>query len=288
MIANMLCPTCSTPVKPGDRFCSSCGASIAATDQSSAQSPRKQPPSPSPSAVTCTSCGQRNSGDAETCVSCGALLKRKPAERTAASKGGARPQGKRPSALSFFQSWKFTALAALVLVAVIAVIMFTRKSNPHGSGAISPGETGMIQEIEALQKQVDASPNDAPSVLRLANLLQDVRFYPRAIDMYKRYLALEPKNPDARVDLGTTYFTFSFQDTAHRDELIGLAKQEIRQAMQIAPRHQLAFFNYGIIALHSGETDEAMDSFKKCIAIDSTTDAAKRAQEFLTQHTIIN
>ncbi len=285
MIPTVLCPTCAAPVKPGDRFCSSCGTALHWPAESAPQAPK---PQPSPSTVTCTACGQRNTADALTCVSCGTLLQKKPSARETPSAGQPRPRQGRKSPFTFFQSWKFTALAALILIGTIVAITLTRRSNPHESGTVSPGEEGMIREIEALQKQVDASPNDPPSILRLANLLQDVRFFPRAIDMYQRYLALEPNSADARVDLGTTYFAFSFTDTTHRDELLALAKQEIRQVMKAEPKHQLAYFNFGIISLHTGDMEEAMDAFRKCIAIDSTTDAAKKAGQFLSQHPITN
>ncbi len=285
MTPPVLCPTCSAPIKPGDRFCSSCGTAIQLPGESAPKAPK---PQPSSSTVTCTACGQRNAADAVTCVSCGTLLQKKPVVREAPPAGQKRPAGGRKSPFSFFQSWKFTAVVAVVLIGIIVAITLTRRSNPHETGTVAPGEEGMIQEIEALQKKVDASPNDAPSILRLANLLQDVRFFPRAIDMYQRYLTLEPNNPDARVDLGTTYFAFSFTDTTHRDELLGLARQEIRQVMQAEPKHQLAYFNFGIISLHTGDMEEAMDAFRKCIAIDSTSDAAKKARQFLSQHPITN
>jgi cytochrome c-type biogenesis protein CcmH/NrfG len=274
------CPKCSAPVEPGARFCSSCGTTI---EQQAAA------PKSTGGSRTCTICGQRNESDATTCVSCGSLLQKKP---SAPKPAPAKKEKAAP--FSFFQSWKFTAIAALLLVGTLVVVTINntntgkKENDPHGSGKLSPGEQGMIDEIQRLEKHLADSPNDGASVLRLANLLQDVRFYDKAIDAYERYLKLDPNNPDALVDLGTTYFAFSFADTTHRHELVGLAQQQIRKAIEVAPKHQLAYFNLGIILFHGGTVDEALGAFRTCVAIDSTTDAAKKAQQFLAQRPITN
>ena len=141
----------------------------------------------------------------------------------------------------------------------------------------------MIDEIETLQKHVDASPGDTAAVLRLANLLQDVRLYPRAVTVYQQYLALAPRDPNALVDLGTTFFAMSFVDSLHRNEDVASARDYISKAITISPRHQLAYFNLGIICFHAGETDQAIAALTKCVAIDSTSDAGKKARQFLQQ-----
>jgi tetratricopeptide (TPR) repeat protein len=192
------------------------------------------------------------------------------------------------SAISFLQSWKFTLITAVVLIGVVLYFSMSRKGNPHAGATLSPGEESAIQEIEVLQKRVDASPGDTTSLLRLANLLQDVRFYTRAITTYQRYLVLVPQNADAWVDAGTSFFALSFEDSTRRVEYLASARQEILKALAIAPKHQLAYFNLGIVELHSGNIDKAADAFKKCIDLDPSSDAGKKAQQFLSQHPINN
>jgi len=161
----------------------------------------------------------------------------------------------------------------------------------------SPGSTSVIgsaqpdqldpnlrHELEELQKKVDASPKDTASLLRLANTLYDARLFPPAIAAYARYLALAPANANARVDMGIAYFNLSFTDSLRRAEYLDTAKRTIETALKYSPRHQLATFNLGVISLHTGENDLAIDWFRRCVAIDSTTEVARRAQQFLSQH----
>jgi len=145
----------------------------------------------------------------------------------------------------------------------------------------------MIKEIDALQKTVDANPRDEQAVLRLANLLHDVRFYPRAIMMYKHYLELQPANADARVDLGTSYFEMSFQDSTQVPQYLDSARSAMAQALTYQPKHQLACFNLGIVSFHTGDMKEAMGWFSKCVAIDSTSETGRRALQFINQHSTI-
>jgi len=146
----------------------------------------------------------------------------------------------------------------------------------------------MVKEIQSLQKAVDANPRDARSVLQLANLYHDVRLFPKAIAMYERYIEIDPSNADARVDLGTSYFEMSFEDTSRRGEYLAAAKEAMEKALTYVPRHQLALFNLGIVRFHTGEIDEALDSFKKCVMVDSTSETGRKAMQFLNQHSSIN
>ena len=90
---------------------------------------------------------------------------------------------------------------AVVLIGVVVILKSTHGGDLH-SGEVSPHAEGVIKEIESLEKQVGANPQETQSLLRLANLYHDVKFYPKSITMYERYLQLNPSNPDARVDLG--------------------------------------------------------------------------------------
>jgi cytochrome c-type biogenesis protein CcmH/NrfG len=277
MIPKFLCPKCNTPVEADDRFCRQCGAQIDWPGQKAPPSVQKRSAG---TPVTCPMCGHENPAGAHTCSSCGAALAPRPPQKPKTNK-----------TFSFIQSWKFTVAVALVLVGVLVFYSVNskkpeeRKNNPHAGTSVTPETQRMIDEIETLQKHVDASPGDTASVLRLANLLQDVRLYPRAIVVYQHYLTMVPRDPNALVDLGTAFFAMSFEDSLHRTQDIAAARDYITRALSIAPRHQLAYFNLGIISFHAGEIDQAIAALKKCVAIDPVSDAGKKAQQFLTQQT---
>jgi tetratricopeptide (TPR) repeat protein len=118
----------------------------------------------------------------------------------------------------------------------------------------------------------------------LANRLHDARAFPGAVSMYERYLKLNPSNPDARVDLGISYFELALGDSLRREEYFGLARKEMQQALQYAPSHQLAHFNLGIVSLHTGDMMGANEWFRKCVKIDPNSEIGKKAQTLINQH----
>ncbi len=187
-----------------------------------------------------------------------------------------------------FQSWKFTlGIGAVLVIALVFLVSAGRDPVPvAGTAAVQgdPHDAGMMQRIKELQAHIEEHPEDPDALLEFANMLYDVQFFDRAAGMYERHLALNPANADARVDLGTSYFQMSFTDSARKKELISMAESCFVKAIQAKPKHQLAHFNLGIIHLHRGDMEGANEWLRKTVAIDPTTEAAKRAQQLLTQH----
>jgi tetratricopeptide (TPR) repeat protein len=146
---------------------------------------------------------------------------------------------------------------------------------PAGSATQNAVSPTLVQDIEQLRKRVDSDSTDTGTMLRLANLLHDGKFMDQAIIYYRKYLALNEKDPDARVDLGICYFE-------HGDK--GRAIAEMKKALAYAPKHQLALFNLGIVNLSSGNLEEAAEWFRKCIDVAPGTETARRAQELISQH----
>ncbi|MBI4548046.1 MAG: tetratricopeptide repeat protein [Ignavibacteriae bacterium] len=292
MIPNITCRNCGAEVASSDRFCSSCGQK---TDRNAyeqafiSSEPIAQTTLVNSSETRCSLCGQYNPASASYCESCGNALTHS-SKQSSKVQRQEKQQAKRSSfliPLTFFQSWKLTVALAVLFVFVIVILKATRRDDPHTSG-ISPHTAELINEIETLQKRVDNNPNDTQALLRLANVLHDVKFFPRAIEVYERYLELDPSDPDARVDLGISYFELSMADTVRGNEYIQAARNEMEKALRYAPQHQLALFNLGIVSLHSGDIEEANGWFKKCIAINPNTESAKKAQQLLNQHSFKN
>ncbi len=281
-----VCKKCGNALAPADKFCASCGTAAAAAPES----PRKKEQPSVTGPVRCSLCGHQNKAGAAACTSCGNSLG--PAGAAAPQRRKqqpGKPKSVHATPLTFFQSWKFTAsFAAILIVGIILYKNYKPADTQAPVQAMSPNAAAAVEQIETLQKLVDANPKDADQTLRLANMLHDVRMYPRAAAMYTRYLQLIPTNPDARVDLGTTYFELSMTDSTRRVEYLASAKTEMEKALTYAPRHQLAHFNLGIISLHDGNMEDANSWFSKCAAIDSTTEAGKRASQLLHQHSFTN
>jgi len=299
MIPRMVCTACGNEILPSDKFCSSCGAKIEwAQTRDGAPSAREESPrSEGSKSRICSLCGHENSPGAAACESCGATFgdRGSPGKKLAGPSRSSPPAG---APLKFFQSGKFTALVAILLIGIIIVFKTTNSNRSEPPQQLPPsGSTSVIgstqpdqldpnlrHELEELQKKVDAAPKDTAALLRLANTLYDARLFPRAIAQYGKYLALAPGNANARVDMGIAYFNMSFTDSLRRAEYLDTAKRAIEAALKYSPRHQLATFNLGVISLHTGENDQAIDWFRRCVGIDSTTEVARRAQQFLSQH----
>jgi cytochrome c-type biogenesis protein CcmH/NrfG len=264
MAVSNVCDHCGGTLEPGDRFCPSCGHAAGAG---------------SPSSARCPLCGHENTPGDAVCASCGADLPGKKPKSSPAAK----PQGRKSPPLKMLQSWKVTAVLAVALVVTLIILRGTKsEETPKG---LTPESTAMVKEIENLQKVVDQDPNNADALLKLANLYYDVQIFPRAVVMYDRYLQFNPGNADARVDMGVSYFQLALADSANSKEYYAHAQQEIKKAIESNPKHQLAYFNLGMISLHMGNLEEANGWFKQCVAIDPTTETGKRAEQLVHQHT---
>jgi tetratricopeptide (TPR) repeat protein len=232
-------------------------------------------------------CGAKNSITAATCESCGALLQTKKIQQPSLPPTRSeRTTSPTTSRFKFLQSWKFTvALAAILIIILVIIRQTTRDNLPQG---LSQHDASVVREIESLQKTVEKNPKDEQSLLKLGNSYFDMKMFPQAIMMYDRYLELVPTNPDARVDMGVSYFEIALEDSSLRDEYFSTAKNEMKKVLTYAPNHQLAHYNLGMVSLHAGEFEEAVEWFKKCAAIDSSSETGRRAQAFLKQHQFTN
>jgi len=114
------------------------------------------------------------------------------------------------------------------------------------AGGMSPGlpeghppidSAAMIKQMEDLAAQ---NPKDPDIRLKLANLLYDQKQYGQAIEWYQRTLELDPKNINARTDLGTAYFyTGRPQD----------ALAQYQQSLAINPQHEPTLLNSVVVNL---------------------------------------
>jgi cytochrome c-type biogenesis protein CcmH/NrfG len=246
--------------------------------------------------------------DSDYCESCGARLKpateppqaplqilsRPPAKAATRPKKIVPPRQKDKKKRPHVEPWQvITGVVVFVFASFFVYTEFLRpESSPpatnqqQGLGAPSPG---MLQEIDELQRIVDANPTDTSSLLRLANLLNDAgmtnsTLLMRAVNMYTKYLALKPDDPNARVDMGICYFQMSRMDTENARSLIDRAIKEMETAFTTHPTHQPAAFNLGIVHLNAGDFEESTKWFKKAVEINPNSELGKKAQHLLEEH----
>ncbi len=110
------------------------------------------------------------------------------------------------------------------------------------SAGLPPGHPNVDVALvtQQLENQANQNPKDPGAALKLANYLYDQHQYDKSIEWYQRVLALDPKNVNARTDMGTAYFyTGRAQD----------ALQEYRKSLQIDPKHEPTLLNTIIVNL---------------------------------------
>lgn len=303
-VAKVICSDCGAGLRPGDRFCAQCGAKIEQEGETAAPS---LSPSPVPANAdvppprTCEVCGHRNEQAGTFCEECGDRLPGAPAAAAPAAPKE-KKQKKKPAVAGFrVEPWHYASAVLFAGIVILFIMVEADRVLPPATTVADAGDNAhphanlpektsqAITEITRLEQAVNDNPDDASSLLRLANLLHDVsRDEPvlsdRAANAYTRYLALRPDDADARVDLGIVYFSMARTDSLHRDAWVQRSIEEMTTVAEKDPRHQPAAFNLGIVNLNVGNADEASRWFRKAVAINPSSELGKRAQELLTQH----
>jgi cytochrome c-type biogenesis protein CcmH/NrfG len=287
MKPRFLCTECEKEIPWGVQACPNCGKTVEWPEDSASVAEENIGSTTTP----CPTCGIENASDASFCGSCGARLK-KQAEGTDSKqqRGKSRPSAKQgktkgekrseASSNPMF-SWKviFGFLGILVIF-VLVVELFPSHDQPTSQPTVSSPQAPaanmqLMNQIAELEKRVDADPNDTQALLALANACQDGKFLDKAIVQYKKYLQKNPRDANARVDLGICYF-----ETSNLVE----AQKEMETALKYDSKHVAGHFNLGIVNLRAGKVKEANEWFKKTIALAPNSDMGQQAKQILEQH----
>ncbi len=294
MIPKILCPSCSKEIALGDKFCSSCGTKL--TWNESVAEQKETANVESGSLITCQMCGFQNKPESLNCESCGVPTGSEVAKAVESTKSTENvPATEKTPPLKTLQSWKITVAMAAVFIIVLVLLQSSEEKIEPTPKQVAPMQRQqpavpqeMLQEVQALEDAVQKNPDDMQTQLRFANRLQDVRMFSRAVTEYQKYLEKNPTDPNARVDLGVSYFELSLIDSVKHHEYLMSAEKEMETALQHDPKHQLGYFNLGIVSLHMGNMDKAKSWFQQCATLDSTTETGMKAKMLIQQHTFNN
>jgi len=286
-LVRITCGECGAGVSPGDKSCSRCGANV-----------EFSPPAASGLLQLCPNCGHRNVNPGEYCESCSAKLSVEPDQEKKKSRrsGSHGPRGGK-SSRTVAKDLSRIQVPIMGLGLLVGGFLFYNEwtrdfppSTPESQPAESSKLSAQLHEIEHLQQKVNTNPDDSASLLRLANLLQDLaghdrQYLPRAVDAYEKYLTLHPESEDPRVDLGICYFDLSKGDGRDSPQLLQMAIHEMETVYNKNPNHQPAAYNLGIVNLSAGNASESNVWFRRAIAINPDSDLGQRARKLLEQHT---
>lgn len=114
--------------------------------------------------------------------------------------------------------------------------------------------------------------------LRAANLYDDAEDYTTAKTLYEKYLSLQPKNVDARVDYAIVLLKLGEQGDA---TLSQRAVAEMRRAVEDDPKHQKANVNLGILYMQIGKVEEAHKLWQHAVSLDAQSEAGRKARELM-------
>jgi Tfp pilus assembly protein PilF len=128
--------------------------------------------------------------------------------------------------------------------------------------------------VQELQQAVAANPKNVDAVVQLGNSYFDAEQWDNAIAWYRKAVELDPKNADASTDLGVSLYYSNRPDEA-------LAQFE--RSLKISPTHTKTLLNKGIV-LAFGKQDlrGAQAEWEKVVSLAPNSpegQAAKRALE---------
>jgi len=195
----------------------------------------------------------------------------------------------KPQKKTRFEPWQMISLAAIIILAGFLVYMEATKNQPGAALSSPPGASRPSPPppaIEPLEQAVSANPRDTGALIRLANGLHDNGMYLRAIETYKRYLAIRPVDPNARVDMGICYYQLALADSLTAGGYYASAVREMEEAFRTTPTHQPAAFNLGIVYLHMGNLDSSNAWLNRAYLLNKNSDLGIRAEKILQEHTI--
>jgi tetratricopeptide (TPR) repeat protein len=137
-----------------------------------------------------------------------------------------------------------------------------QESAPSPAGPMAPTQGGgqsaaapMLEEVNALKRELQADPNNLEALTRLANLLHDAQMWSQAATLYERAVRLSPNNANLLTDLGICYQNLKQYDKA---------LEQFARAQKVSPDHWQSLYNTVVVAgFDLGRLDDAATALKR-------------------------
>ncbi len=155
--------------------------------------------------------------------------------------------------------------------AAVADSMEASRSTAHASD----GRRKQIEELLArVEQQLVSKPLDSMLLRSAGNLAYDIGRFDAAARYYRTFLDnIDGNATEVRIDLGYAVF-----ESGKPDDGMAIIESVIRRH----PSNQVALYNLGIMHLRSNNVEAGRTWLEKCVRVDATTDAGKRAAEIIT------
>jgi len=106
------------------------------------------------------------------------------------------------------------------------------------------------------RKKLDETGGDAVAIRELAIQAEIIKKHDEAIELWERFIAIEPSVPKAYINMGISYCSLG-----KFEEVLETAKK----AMKLAPNMKEAHYNYALGKLHLGSAAEAVSILEKLL-----------------------
>lgn len=127
-------------------------------------------------------------------------------------------------------------------------------------------------ELEELERQFAANPDDVEVVLALANAYADLGRWEEAVRAYKIAIQLDPENGDLYNRLGVVFV--SIDDPVE-------AEESYLRAIDCSPEESRYYFNLGELYQHQRRLSNAKYVFGKCLQFSNDPDERAAVREKL-------
>jgi len=146
--------------------------------------------------------------------------------------------------------------------------------GPTTTGNAAPQQPAPLDEgrVQALNTILKSDPKNVNATIQLGNTYFDAERWDEAITWYERALEIDPKNADASTDLGVSYYYSNRPDQA-------LAQFE--RSLAMSPTHTKTLLNKGIVlAFGKQDLKSAAVEWQKVVELSPNSpegQAARRA-----------
>jgi hypothetical protein len=141
-------------------------------------------------------------------------------------------------------------------------------STGGGSAAAGGPPAPVLQALTELRGRLARNPKDLAALVQLADMEFDSRHFDKAIDYYRRALALDPTNPDVRTDDAA-----ALHESGH--DIDALA--QLDTVLKERPDFHAALFDRGIVLQAIGRRADATADFRHYLKVVPHDDARAAA-----------
>ena len=157
-----------------------------------------------------------------------------------------------------------------------APVPSAQAAGAEGQSAGNPRQAPPLDEgrVQALTTIIKSDPKNLDALVQLGNTYFDAEQFEQAIEWYRRAVELDPKNADASTDLGVSLYYTNRPDEA-------LAQFE--HSLKVSPQHTKTLLNKGIVlAFGKRDLKAAAVEWEKVVTLAPNSpegQAARRALE---------